>query len=91
MYAILLRARSSMDRASDCGSEGCEFESHRAHTGRVGRVVHGDGFENRSPAREAQVRLLYPPLSPAKAQGAIRVTADKVRRNIDLTKFLEKS
>ena len=54
-----------MDRASDCGSEGCEFESHRAHQGniqwRVGRVVHGDGFENRSPLREAQVRLLYPP------------------------------
>ena len=50
-----------MDRASDCGSEGCEFESHRAHQWRVGRVVHGDGFENRSPLREAQVRLLYPP------------------------------
>lgn len=25
-------------------------------------MVHGDGFENRSPFREAQVRLLYPPL-----------------------------
>lgn len=31
------------------------------NTWRVGRVVHGDGFENRSPLREAQVRLLYPP------------------------------
>lgn len=24
-------------------------------------MVHGDGLENRSPAREAQVRILYPP------------------------------
>ena len=25
-------------------------------------MVYGDGFENRSPEREAQVRILYPPL-----------------------------
>ncbi len=25
-------------------------------------MVYGDGLENRSPAREAQVRILYPPL-----------------------------
>jgi hypothetical protein len=48
---------------------------------RVSQAVHGDSFENYSPEREAQVRILYPPLSHAEAQrakdGFARVSAEE--------------
>jgi hypothetical protein len=48
-------------------------------------VVYGDSLENCSPEREAQVRILHPPLSPDEAlakSGFDRVSADAVRKEI---------
>ena len=54
------RTRSSTDRASDYGSEGCRFESCRVHTGQAPAGFSGRGLRHVAPAATYGDGLTWP-------------------------------
>ena len=49
-------------------------------------MVYGDGFENRSPEREAQVRILYPPLMIISICGSMQFHKEmsRIQKTLEL-------